>query len=257
MTSYVLPDAPPSRKGVRVTAMADLSSSLMFADRRRRYSVHVARVMRRDEEGFRGIAPVVRTDGRRIEVSVPGAYSNAPRDVLCELVCHAMRRTEDPSLPLFGPTVMAYFRSGVFVRYRLWAMGEICDPRIKERLANRRTLPPFRIVRMFYAWMEDRLPFLSALMQVRRMRFVPMTAENRHAAYAEPYLGVVFYDRAVLDPKVRPVSCMAVLFRSCAFIACFDRRTCRLDESRFLLMLSMCPWMDEGMASCRRDGVSV
>ena len=257
MTLLAMPDAPPSPKGLRqAVPRADISAALASADRRRTCRVHRAVLMDKGEEGYRDVEPLTEICGGTVTVRLPGVYSMATPEALCELVTHAFRRTEDPSLPMFGPTVMAFMSTDLFRRLRLWALGTVGDEKQEKALLKRRSMPPGRLATLFMARMEDEAPFMMHLLRVRRIRLLPLSdsASGPYGAYPDPYTDIVLYDRKALDPAARPLACLYALYRSCAVIECYDRRTGVLDERRLSLLMDMCPW-PEGKRSCERDGV--
>lgn len=154
MTRLALPDAPPSRRGLAMVRGCDVSSALMAADRRRAYRSHHARVMDREDEGYRGMEPRVVVDGASVTVLIPGAFSRAPPDVLCELASHAFRRMGDPSLPMVGPTTLAHMSSDLFRRTRMWSLGQVGDEKQVRAMLQRRSVPPGRLASLFYSRMD-------------------------------------------------------------------------------------------------------
>lgn len=256
MTRLALPDAPPSRRGLALSPRCDVSSSLMAADRRRAYRSHRARVMDREDEGYKGMEPRAVVDGTSVTVLIPGAFSRAPPDVLCELASHAFRRMNDPSLPMVGPTTFAHMSTDMFRRTRMWALGRVGDEKQVRAMLQRRSVPPGRLASLFYARMEQMAPFLAHLLEIRRARLVPLSGEasGEYDVYPDPYARVVLYDREVLDPLRRPLACLYAVYRSFVVMACFDRRRGELDGRRFMLLMSMCPW-PEGEESCRDGGI--
>lgn len=230
------------------------ATPLLFADRRRLFMRHSVSF---DERGSSvdSVVPEVEDRGTEVRVMVPRVYAHAPAEVLCELVCRSFRkRFYDGTLSELGPATVAYIRSDRFRNDRLNMLKGICPSTPLFRFQHRWGTRMTRLEHEFLKLMEGPLHFVGSLMRVRSIGMLPMSEDvsrPRLAAYSDPYLRAVYFDRRVLDPFEAPLVCMIVLYRACAYIECYDLWNCRLDEGRFSLLMGMFPGYDAAMALCR------
>lgn len=232
--------------------------SMRFADKRKLYTSYKY-VIRTDYKDRPSMAAYGVADNRKVVVYLPASFANAPPAVMSEVACDTMRRITDPDRPMYGGSAMAYFNTDRFRNQRMTAIGGIGDAPLMNRLRAKRYESMSRAMREMLNLLDERHPHLVHLMNIYRIRFIPLVPGVAHdvAVYPDPYSRIVFYDMKALDPINKREACFSAMYRSCAFITAFDRRNCRLNEKHFMALLDACPEARLGMRICEEYGIKL